>query len=425
MKDKKNLMVQWDGETVGILAPHRKGQVKFSYTPEWIENHNLPVSLSMPCADVSFDSRKSTAFFENFLPEADIYKELCREARIDGVDTYQFLRVFGQECAGALVIFPEGEPPESPLPDAYRDITDDLEAILEASDGIPSSSLMAETQTRLSIGGAQNKLPVVFENERFLVPADKSYAPTTAILKPATASFPNLHRNEGFCMALAREVGLQTPDTEILQIGNHHAYLVTRYDRKPAENGVARIHQEDFCQAMGLGRLYKYEKEGGPGFSACGKTLLHPLISENAVVRESFIRCVLFNYIIGNCDANGKNFSLLYRDKKNVELAPFYDLSSTRVYPEWTKKCAMAIGKTFHIDRIAQQSWKQFAVDMNIRPNWLYELMEEFHGAVASAVEPLATAHEQQYGASPIYESLVDVVKEGLIRLGRIVESKG
>ncbi len=406
------------------ISHHRKGRVIFSYAPEWIEKYNQPVSLSLPCAEERFDAQKSTAFFDNLLPEEGIYKELCREARIDETDTYNFLRLFGQECAGALVIVLEGDP--SPLqPSAYRDITNELEEILAKHHGAPQSSLIMETKARLSIAGAQNKLPLVLENGRFLVPENGSYAPTTAILKPTTARFPDLHRNELFCMNLASEVGLRTPEAKMLQIGNYQAYIITRYDRQQTESGIKRIHQEDFCQALGISRLYKYEENGGPGFAACGKILLHPLVSDNATAREDFIKCALFNYAIGNCDAHGKNFSLLYQERQGVCLAPFYDLVSTMAYPELEQKFAMGIGKTFRFDRIAEHSWKQLAADMNTRHERLYSLMEGMRLSILAALEPLAERHERQYGVSPIYETLLRITREGLHRLARIAESGG
>lgn len=424
MSGKKMLTVQWEGETVGHLSPHRRGNVTFAYAPEWLEKYNQPVSLSLPCSEGRFDAQKSTAFFDNLLPEEGMYRELCREARIDEADSYNFLRLFGQECAGALTVFEEGVPP-SARSTAYRDITDELEELLERHHGVPQGSLIAETKARLSIAGAQNKLPVVLENGRFLVPKEGSFAPTTAILKPTTARFPDLHRNELFCMELAREAGLPTPDADILRIGKHQAYVIMRYDRWRVDGKIVRIHQEDFCQALGISRIHKYEENGGPGFAACGKVLLHPSLSGDPAARETFIKGALFNYIIGNCDAHGKNFSLLYQRGEGVSLAPFYDLVSTMAYPELARKFAMAIGKTYRFDRIAEHSWKQFAADMHIRPERLYSLMEEVSAAVAPVLEPLATKHERKYGTSSIYEILVRIARDGLKDIMRIVESGG
>ncbi|MDL2313903.1 HipA N-terminal domain-containing protein [Desulfovibrio sp. OttesenSCG-928-C14] len=109
------------GETVGHISPHRRGNVTFSYAEEWLAKYNQPISLSLPCSAESFAAQKSTAFFDNLLPEEAIYKDLCREARLDEADIYNFLRLFGQECAGALTVFEEGAPP-SVHSAAYRDI---------------------------------------------------------------------------------------------------------------------------------------------------------------------------------------------------------------------------------------------------------------------------------------------------------------
>ena len=422
MAEKGILIVQWDGETVGHISPHRRGNVTFSYAEEWLAKYNQPISLSLPCSAESFAAQKSTAFFDNLLPEEAIYKDLCREARLDEADIYNFLRLFGQECAGALTVFEEGASP-SVHSAAYRDITDELEELLKKHHGMPQGSLIAETQARLSIAGAHNKLPVVLENDRFLVPENNSFAPTTAILKPTTSRFPDLHRNELFCMELARQAGLLTPDAEILQIGNYQAYVVMRYDRQREGVNIIRIHQEDFCQAMGISRLHKYEENGGPGFAACGKILLHPSLSLDQTAREMFIKCAVFNYIIGNCDAHGKNFSLLYQRGTGINLAPFYDLVSTMAYPELAQKFAMAIGKTYRFDRIAEHSWKQFAADMNVRFEWLQSLMGKVCIAVMSGLEPLAAGHERQYGASPIYERIIRIARDGAKKVLHVAEN--
>ena len=413
MDSAKLLLVQWAGESVGHLAPHRKGRVKFSYTPEWIEKGRQAISLSLPCNERSFDAQKSTAFFGNLLPEENIHQELCRAAHIDPNDSYSFLRRFGQECAGALVIIPEGEE-SAPHAPAYRDISDELESILNRHKGMPIANLIAKTGGRLSIAGAQNKLPVNMENGRFFIPADASCAPTTAILKPTNHFFPDLHRNELFCMELARSAGLNTPKASLIQIGEQQVYMVMRYDRRQTEAGIIRLHQEDFCQALGVSHAQKYEEHGGPGFAACSKLLLHPLVSEYHTARENFIKCALFNYVIGNCDAHAKNFSLLYHENREIHLAPFYDLLSTMAYPELNQKFAMAIGRTFRFDRIAEHSWKEFAAAMKLRPERIFALAAELCASVAPALEPLATEHEKRYGAAPIYETLVRLTKKGL-----------
>jgi serine/threonine-protein kinase HipA len=413
------LLVQWAQETVGYLTPQRRGRVQFTYAPEWIEKYNQSISLSLPCTLERFDAQTSTAFFDNLLPEGTAYKELCLENRIDETDTYRFLQFFGQDCAGALTVVSE-DAPEVLVKPAYRDITNKLEEILASNRGMPTNSLIAETKARLSIAGAQNKLPIRLQDGKFFVPEEGSHAPTTAILKPTTTRFQDIHYNEVFCMELARKTGLQTPDVMLVQIGDFQAYVTMRYDRQQTDVGILRLHQEDFCQALRYSRLVKYEEHGGPSFSSCNKVLLNPLVTESVAARENFIKCALFNYIIGNCDAHAKNFSLLYHRGEGVCLAPFYDLVSTMVYPDLEQKFAMAFGKTFRFDRISTHSWKQFAADMSIRMEQLGLLAEEVANSVAACVDTLIEEHQRKYGTLPLYDSLMRIIRNGIALIRQI-----
>jgi len=52
----------------------------------------------------------------------------------------------------------------------------------------------------------------------------------------------------------------------------------------------------------------------------------------------------IFNVIVGNADAHGKNFSLLLGNA--VALAPSYDLLCTVAYPELSPRFAMKVGRS-------------------------------------------------------------------------------
>jgi serine/threonine-protein kinase HipA len=98
-------------------------------------------------------------------------------------------------------------------------------------------------------------------------------------------------------------------------------------------------HQEDFCQAFGIAPKIKYEREGGPNIAAY-QGLLAKHAAHPAVDQIKLLNIVIFDYLVSNVDAHGKNFSLLYKDKK-PELAPAYDLLSTAIYPDLSQKMAM------------------------------------------------------------------------------------
>lgn len=405
------LLVKWERDLVGYIYP-QGSHFFFEYSKDWLGKR--PISLSLPLQEEAFTPAQSMAFFENLLPEEEIYAELSQDAKIDKSDTYEFLKRYGRECAGALTISPE-EKKESPI--SYRNITKEIEEIF--SQGKVKRSLIAQTKTRLSIAGAQNKLPIVYEKGQIFVPAEHSFSPTTAILKLNNERFQDLNKNEFFCMQLAQKIGLKVAKTALISIGEQFVFLAYRYDRQKNGEKIERIHQEDFCQALGYSRQRKYEESKGPGFSSCAHLLMKKEISENIKAREEFIKCVIFNFILGNCDAHGKNFSLLYQ-KNKIELAPFYDLVSTRAYPELDQKFAMAIGKTFRFDKIAEHSWKAFSFDMNYRFEKVMDLAQEVKKAVSTNFEELLKEHEKQYGSSPIYETLFFVITEGLKRLEKL-----
>jgi len=140
--------------------------------------------------------------------------------------------------------------------------------------------------------------------------------------------------------------------------------LVKRYDRIQTEQGIQRLHQEDFCQAMGIVPEMKYQREGGPEISDCFQ-LTRRVSSLPVIDIKALLQGVLFNVIIGNNDAHGKNFSLLYQGKQ-TRLAPFYDMISTIYYPELAAKMAMKIGSKYDFDGLFPRHFVQLAEKANL-----------------------------------------------------------
>jgi serine/threonine-protein kinase HipA len=408
------LQIIWNKRLVGTLDRHKKGRVVFQYSQDWIEKEASPVSLSLPCRKEKFAPAVSTAFFENLLPESNARTVLAFRNRFDKKDTYAFLENFGEDCAGALSIIPEDQEPDF-TPGRYKNITQEL---IEALDRIllePGRyKLYPEMKhAKLSLAGAQDKLPVYIKGTQFYLPKNSGSA-TTHIIKPINAGFPDIPRNEAFCMELAQRTGFSIPNSKIMKVGGHELYIVDRYDRQEINKEIVRIHQEDFCQAMGYPAERKYQETGGPGFIECRELIDEYLSNQGVINRLLFIRMMIFNYIIGNHDAHGKNFSILH--KNGFELAPFYDLVSTQVYP-LDNKFAMAIGRTFRLDRIKEHSFEVFARDMNVRPKLLASLLNEECKAVVNEVDALIAEHEKNYGEAKIYEDLNKIIKLNTVKL--------
>jgi len=422
--NEEHLNVLWGDNIVGTLTRGtrgKKGRVCFQYSPEWLKKRNLPISLSLPCSPEPYSADDSMKFFGNLVPEGIVYDQLCKKWRISPDDIYSFLSVFGEECAGALTIVKPDSSSQVPAV-AYKDITDDLERILQEAAEYRTGMIL-ESGARLSLAGAQDKLPVYTENGRYFIPESGSLAPTTDILKPAPPGFADLDINEAFCLRLAARIGLPVANASLVSFNSQRALLVERYDRTRTQGGVKRLHQEDFCQALRYKE--KYEEAGGPGFAACAKILLIPAMGREADsrARDIFLRCAIFNYVAGNCDAHGKNFSLLYAPEGKISLAPFYDLVSTRAYPKLDQKFAMAIGKTFRFDKVAGHSWRELASAMHIRADKLREILTETVRQITAQASAVASEQEKAYGSSPIYEKILHVIEEGQARVEKAIEA--
>ncbi len=395
---------------VGSLSRHTKGigKLRFQYDKDWLSDVGRPISLKLPCQEETFPQGVSTAFFENLLPESDVRTILAFNNRFDKKDTYAFLKHFGQDCAGALSIIPEGQEIDT-KPWQYTEITNDLINALDAiqksiKKGTGDVKLYSEIKpARLSIAGAQDKLPVYYSDEKFYLPTNSGSA-TTHIIKPMSPLFHGIQRNEAFCMGLARRIGLRVPKSELCQIGPHELYMVERFDRMVLQERVARIHQEDFCQAMGIPAFKKYQANGGPDFAKCRALIDEYLSHQGSDVRTEWVKVLVFNHIIGNHDAHGKNFSIIHG--RDIKMAPYYDLLSTMVYDGLEPIFAMSIGKAFKHENISAHSYKNFAQDMGFRPSKVAGIMDFVIGKIHEKASALLSEHEKKYGPSAIYFEL-------------------
>ena len=338
----RTLDVYLEQQLVGHLVQDDGGQMLFRYAPVWLESsESFPISRSLPLREEEFTEKQCKGFFGGILPEQGNRTIIARILQISDRNDFAMLERIGGECAGALTFVPSGETPPRNDSD-YRELSDaELTGTLEM---LPRRPLLAgEKGVRLSLAGEKDKIAVRLDAQgRIYLPLN--YAPSTHILKPAIATWEGLVSNETYCMALAQAVGLKTAPTSAHKIGEIEYLLSQRYDRAIDEHGtIHRLHQEDFCQALGVPAEIKYQAEGGPGLKDC--FVLLRLASSNAVVDlRELLNAIIFNLLIGNNDAHAKNYSLLYERDGKARLAPLYDLVCTVYYREIENKLAMRVG---------------------------------------------------------------------------------
>jgi len=377
---------------LGTLTQNNQGDIAFEYDEEYLGNPAAkPLSQSLPLARKRFNRKECRPFFAGVLPEESKREIIARNLGISASNDFAMLEQIGGECAGAVTFLPIG----TPLPDredSYRQLSEaELASILRR---LPKRPLLAgEAGIRLSLAGAQDKIAVKLEGETICLPLDGS--PSTHILKPQIERFEGVVFNEELCMKLSAAVGIPTAGIKARTVDELHYILVERYDRsqvRSTSGGQTRLqreHQEDFCQALGIVSEHKYQSEGGPSLKQCFE-LVRNSSSVPLVDLKSLLDAVLFNLMIGNNDAHGKNFSLIYRTDGQTRLAPLYDLVSTAAYPELSAKMAMKIGGEYEPERIGPKQIEKLANEAALSGPMVRNQVLELTDAVLGAL-PLVT----------------------------------
>jgi serine/threonine-protein kinase HipA len=379
------LVVYLAGRRAGRLVRKDNGNLQFRYEAGYA---GPVISQSLPVRDEAYPNRICRAVFGGLLLEGDARAAVARNLGVSIGNDYALLEALGGDCAGALTVL---EPDES-LPDAPEmRVLDDaqLDTVLRELPQRPLAADPAEG-TRLSLAGAQPKLPTIVEDGVFALPLNAAAA-TTHILKPEPQRFPGLVDNEAFCMELAHAVGLPVARVQKQISSSRLPYLaVERYDRDLTADPIGRLHQEDFCQALGQASERKYQSDGGPTVLDSVK-LLRECSVRPAQDLITFWRALVFNWLIGNCDAHAKNFSLLY-DASVPALAPLYDLVSTTVYPELTERLAMSIDGARTSEDVGPGAWVKLAREIDYSERFVVGETTALVARVTEAVANLASS---------------------------------
>jgi len=347
---------------------------------------------------------QTRAFFSGFLPDSLARYRLAKYLGVSEKNAFALLEIVGGECAGAVSLYPEGIIPLS-VDKASREVLDD-QRLAEILHLLKSRPLLAGDQgLRLSLAGAQDKLAVCVEKNQVVLVKD---APTTHILKPLIQDIEESVLNELFCMQLAAKVGINTAKTCLGFLNETPYLLVTRYDRLVSKTGVLRLHQEDFCQALGILPDIKYEREGGPSIVQC-QNIITTACLKPAVDQIQFLKCLLFNYLIANADAHGKNFSLLYQSQK-PSLSPAYDLLCTAVYTDMATKMAMKIGSKYQPEAVFNRHWYQLVVNTAGARKNLRQQMRIMVDACRIEAVTLEKSFKKLDIQSPIFAKIIKII---------------
>lgn len=414
------LSVYLAGEAVGEIEKRGPSRYRFGYSRSVLDRCDsgaIVLSASLPVQSEGFAPAQTAPFFEGLLPEGAVREAIARRFRLSEEDGFGLLETLGAECAGAVAVLSPGREPAPPGGGRVHVL--DPDELARLVDELPRNPLGVDSRpegVRLSLGGIQHKLVLTrLSGWQFGQPLDG--APSNCLLKPEFGQYEELVQNETFCMKVATSTGLTTPRTDIVKLGSHQCLYVERFDRiRDSRGQIIRLHQEDMCQAMGVVPAAKYEENGGPSIAGVVELLRRlrgPFMARDI---NDFVHAVLVNQLLGNSDAHGKNFALLYVPGVGVRLAPLYDMVSTAVYPDVTERMAMAIGGVEDPEQVGIAAWKRLAEECAFGGG-IAPLVRKRAGAVLRSAESWKKHAVRQGWHGDVTDAIVDVCRRRAMRL--------
>jgi len=381
----RQLHVWLNDHLVGLLSEDNN-LWRFSYDESWLsapeEYMGFSIAPGLPVSEKIIVDGSSVRpvqwFFDNLLPEEDMRLLMAKDAKIDKADAFGLLTYYGEESAGSLTLLPPGQVVTceglAPLDD---------EELHERIAQLPNVPMTHRAPKKMSLAGAQHKLPVNLLPDGTLQ-EPVGHTPSTHILKPEhpqTHFFHQTVMNEYFCMELARRVGLNVPPVFVRYVPEP-VYLIERFDRYEKNGQPHRRHTIDACQVTQLSGTYKYTASDTERYNQ-----LIAATRSKALTRKNLFEWVLFNYLIGNSDAHLKNLSF-FITATEIKLAPFYDLLSTVIYRQdvaWPQaELSTPFGEAHTYDAVTLEELLVFAEQLKIQKKlalrWKDKLLEKALG---------------------------------------------
>jgi serine/threonine-protein kinase HipA len=408
-----SLAIWMNGELVGTWSVDR-GSHRLSYDRSWIDSpRQRSLSLSLPItASLEIRGPVVAHYFDNLLPDNDRIRErIARRYRTKSTEVFELLQAVGRDCVGAVQLLPEGVEPQGWNAVAGEPL--DEHQVAEALRATPSEPVLGQAADdelfRISLAGAQEKTALLFTDKGWHRPLGAT--PTTHILKLPLGLVGGSRRvdlsdsleNEWLCAQILYHLDLPVAPTELWRFEDQKALAITRFDRswQLGERGqpwIARLPQEDFCQALGYPPGRKYERDGGPGMADCMRLLAG---SADGTDRQTFALTELAFWLMGATDGHAKNHSIFLRRGDSYISTPLYDVLSIFPYIgdganqfRWRKVGpAMALRSKnvhWHFHDIQARHWHGLAMKCGGATVW--EAMQGLVQRVGPALERIGDA---------------------------------
>ncbi|MEY4415263.1 MAG: hypothetical protein RIQ53_2556 [Pseudomonadota bacterium] len=335
----------WAGEARVATIEHeaRDDHWGLHYAETWAADaRSWPLSPVLPLMRSAGEHASASIkrFVEHLLPEGRALDVAVAWNGLARTNVFGLIWALGSETAGALRFTGDARPVAPDAGPVRREIPiHELDQRIGEREHLPLT--VWDGKVRMSVAGLQDKLLVYIDRSFadggriFLV--DGQRLASTHILKPDTGNpqTPHLAVNEHFCMSLARRMGLPAAEVALLRTPRP-VLVVRRFDREVVDvGGQARVHRHhmiDACQACDVPVAYKYERNLGnaeavrhirDGVSFERLFGCADVAANKAAARLTMLRWTLFQFLIGNSDAHGKNFSFFVLPGGLLEPTPW------------------------------------------------------------------------------------------------------
>lgn len=370
----------------------------FAYCPDYLDDpHAFQLSFSLPLQEKPFPEEKFRPYFEGLLPEGLPRRAKAERLGIRESDYLSMLGLSGFDCIGDVAVGPaDASPAEATEQLAPIDLQDLIGKLLKGqpieamSDGI-----------RLSLAGTQDKMGLYHDDTQELgrgwfMPIGG--ASSTYVVK--AESINGLSCLETICMTAAKTCGISCAETGLFDSTDALVWS-KRYDRTRAEDGrTVRLHQEDFCQALGLPPSEKYAQLDPSTLETLG-AFIRDRLSRPLDALSQIMRLVCFNYAVGNCDNHLKNFSLLYGENgAAITLAPTYDLVSTTFFPRFSTRMGIHLGQTADIGDVESADIVSAGQQLGIGKQTMQRIAGDLASSLLPAIEKAASDLEKHHPAA-------------------------
>lgn len=394
-----------------------QGRLRFTYEQSWRDTPGIwPLSLSLPMSQaIHTDSRREINrpvehFLWGLLPDnADTIARWAGHFGVGRHDPLALLCEAGADCPGAIS-FVEPAAPGREEPLGGKDIARELRRLQES---LPSR--LAGDHGQFSLAGAQAKTALRKTANGWAIP--RGGLASTHIFKPAMTGLVDQAVNEHFCLELARRMGLPAAESAVVEFDGLPVLVVKRFDRYQGE----RLHQEDFCQTLGVHPRSKYQADGGPGLS----DMMQVLDSHSADPLEDqhrLYRAVLFNLMIAGTDAHAKNFALIYPPRAGrPRLAPLYDLNSMFPYAGRRRelRSSLKIADHYKLHDIQRRHLTRRITGSRLGPRRMTEALDAMLDELPQAAASLASEMTDRGNRSDVPTAIADGITQACTRWRR------